>query len=962
MPTSRTSTRPIRYWGKYYHLYDHVDSEAPRFLEFERWWGGFYLYNDEEIRWIVNNLFVGNKLSAGEAELGPGRFFDLKSIKSPIIVFASMGDNITPPQQAFNWISDVYSSSEEIKANGQTIVGLLHEDIGHLGIFVSGKVAKKEHAQIVELLKYIQQLPPGLYGMQIKETTTRAGGEVEYEVTLTERDLEDLKKLQKFDRTDEKPFEAVAALSELTERAYELLARPLVRQLIPEWAGKISRDLHPLRVQRWIFSDRNPWLAALPAWAALARSTRQPRGPDNDLAKLEHLGSAWLSAGLDLYRDLRDAVAEAAFFQLYGSMMSLAMADQQQAIRRAARFDPRGIPAVRQVLDTIEAGSPIEGIMRIGLLITKAGGGRRKLAQMERVRELLSPSHMLDGVTEDELRRLLHEETIVVEFEPDRAKRALPKLLRSRADRRAAHALLDALETTAPRRSPAFALDRAAPAPATARGDAQAHHGGDAAAQAPAAGRGLRAGSNSTTMQHHTNHVFEEIAVGESASASHTVTANDVEALAFAAGDVEGAHLERAPQSMDQPCVQGAAAIAMIAGLIGRRLPGPGAEIRGTTFGYGGLIRVGDTLSATVTARAKHPAEGLVDFDCRCVNQRGDVLAAGSAAVHAPTQRFAYTELATPEVVLRHNDGFAKLLRAAEALEPVRCAVVHPCDPTSLRGAIEAARRHLIVPVLVGPEAKIRTVAAAEGIDIGAYRLVSTEHSHAAAARAVELVHAGEAEALMKGSLHTDELMAEVVATAGGLRTARRITHVFVIDVPTYPRLLMVTDAAVNIDPDLATKVDICQNAIDLAHVLGIACPKVAILSAVETVNPKIPGTIDAAALCKMADRGQITGGVLDGPLAFDNAVSKEAARTKGIVSPVAGEADILVVPDLEAGNMLAKQLQYLGGADAAGIVLGARVPIVLTSRADNVRARLASTAVLKLVAHARRGRVGVGP
>ncbi len=433
------------FWEKYYHLYESVDTEAPRFLEFERWWGGFYLYNDEEIRWIVNNLFVGNKLSAGEARLGPGRFFDLKSIKSPIIVFASMGDNITPPQQAFNWISDVYSSTEEIKANGQTIVGLLHEDIGHLGIFVSGKVAKKEHAQIVELLKDIQQLPPGLYGMQIKEVPA-ADGTIAYEVTLHERNLEHLRKLQKHDRVDEKPFEAVAALSELTERAYELLVRPAVRQVVPEWAAKIARDFHPLRLQRWAFSDRNPWLAALPGLAAWTRSARQPRGEANHLAKAERLASELIAASLDLYRDVRDAASEAAFFQLYGSMMSLNMADQQRVIRRASKFDPRGVPAVRQVLDTIEEGSPIEGIMRIGLLIAKAGGGKRKLAQMEGVRELVAPSHLLDGVTEDELRRLLHEETIVVEFEPDRAKRALPKLLRTNADRRAAHALLDAMD------------------------------------------------------------------------------------------------------------------------------------------------------------------------------------------------------------------------------------------------------------------------------------------------------------------------------------------------------------------------------------------------------------------------------------------------------------------------------------------------------------------------------------
>ena len=280
---------------------------------------------------------------------------------------------------------------------------------------------------------------------------------------------------------------------------------------------------------------------------------------------------------------------------------------------------------------------------------------------------------------------------------------------------------------------------------------------------------------------------------------------------------------------------------------------------------------------------------------------------------------------------------------------------MHPCDAASLGGAIEAGKRGLIVPILVGPEAKIRAVAEEEGIDLSAYQIVSVEHSHAAAAKSVELARTGNVEGLMKGSLHTDELMAAIVPSATGLRTARRVSHVFVMDVPTYPRLLMVTDAAVNIFPDLECKVDICQNAIDLAHILGIESPKVAILSAVETVNPRIPSTLDAAALCKMADRGQITGGVLDGPLAFDNAISLEAARTKRIVSPVAGQADILLVPDLEAGNMMAKQLQYLAGADSAGIVLGARVPIVLTSRADSVRTRLASTAVLKLLAHARR-------
>jgi len=264
----------------------------------------------------------------------------------------------------------------------------------------------------------------------------------------------------------------------------------------------------------------------------------------------------------------------------------------------------------------------------------------------------------------------------------------------------------------------------------------------------------------------------------------------------------------------------------------------------------------------------------------------------------------------------------------------------------------------MIVPILVGPQKRILSEAATAGFDVTPYRIVDVEHSHAAAEKAVALARKGDVESLMKGSLHTDELMAAVVSTASGLRTARRISHVFVLDVPTYPRLLLVTDAAINIAPDLECKADICRNAIDLAHVLGIAKPYVAILSAVETVNPKIPGTLDAAALCKMADRGQIVGGVLDGPLAYDNAVSAEAALTKGIKSTVAGRVDILVVPDLEAGNMLAKQLIFLAGADSAGIVLGTRVPIVLTSRADNVRSRLASTAVMKLLAHARRAKM----
>lgn len=286
-------------------------------------------------------------------------------------------------------------------------------------------------------------------------------------------------------------------------------------------------------------------------------------------------------------------------------------------------------------------------------------------------------------------------------------------------------------------------------------------------------------------------------------------------------------------------------------------------------------------------------------------------------------------------------------------MAPAPTAIVHPCDPESLKGAIEAAQLGLIVPILVGPEGKIRGAAA--GLDISAFRLVATPHSHAAAAEAVALARRGEVEALMKGSLHTDELMHEVMQDDTGLRTGRRISHVYLFDAACYPKPLLVTDAAVNILPRLADKSDICQNAIDLAHVLGIAMPKVAILSAVETVTEKLPSTIDAAALCKMAERGQITGALLDGPLAFDNAISPQAARIKGLTSAVAGDADILLVPDLESGNMLAKQLTFFEQAEGAGIVLGARLPIMLTSRADPLSTRIASAAIALLMVDARR-------
>ncbi len=364
---------------------------------------------------------------------------------------------------------------------------------------------------------------------------------------------------------------------------------------------------------------------------------------------------------------------------------------------------------------------------------------------------------------------------------------------------------------------------------------------------------------------------------------------------------------------------------------------------------------VGDTLTATVTVREKRAADHLVVFDCQGVNQQGKRVLSGRAEVRAPTHRISYPRTALPEVHLQRHQKFRRLVARAAALPPQKTAVVHPCDESLLQVALDAMRENLIVPVLVGPVAKIRRVADSLGADLSALEIVDVPHSHAAAGAAVALVRSGAARLLMKGSLHTDELMGAVVTRGTGLRTERRLSHCFLMDVPTLPELLIVTDAAVNIAPSLEAKVDIAQNAIDLAHAIGIEEPRLAVPSAVETVNPAIGSTMDAAALCKMADRRQIRGAIMDGPLALDNAVSLEAAHVKQIKSAVAGRANILLVPDLNAGNMLAKSLTFLANAGGAGIVLGARVPIILTSRADEIATKLASCAVAVLVdaAHA---------
>jgi phosphate acetyltransferase len=450
------------------------------------------------------------------------------------------------------------------------------------------------------------------------------------------------------------------------------------------------------------------------------------------------------------------------------------------------------------------------------------------------------------------------------------------------------------------------------------------------------------------------NITFDKISIGQQESVSRTLSRTDIEALAFVSGDLDAYHVEGNGGRDAGTVTEAVASEAFVSYILNRRFPGPGTRIEAVDLKFRGSLNIGDTITATLVVRDKKADGARILFDCRCTKQTGEEVAKGTATAAAPTQSITYSDLATPEIIFRRTDVFARLIRSCEGLPPVKCAIVHPCDRDSLLGPLEAARRKLIEAVLVGPEAKIRAVAAANKADLGGCRIISTEHSEEAATKAVAMARAGEVQSLMKGSLHTDELMGAVVPSATGLRTGRRISHAFVLDVPTYPRMLIVTDAAINISPTLKDKVHIVQNAIELAQMLGVERPKVAILSAVETINPDIPSTLDAAALCKMADRKQIVGGVLDGPLAFDNAISASAAKIKKIESAVAGEADILLAPDLEAGNMIAKQLQYLAGADSAGIVLGTRVPIVLTSRADTVRTRLASTAVMALVAHAR--------
>jgi phosphate acetyltransferase len=447
---------------------------------------------------------------------------------------------------------------------------------------------------------------------------------------------------------------------------------------------------------------------------------------------------------------------------------------------------------------------------------------------------------------------------------------------------------------------------------------------------------------------------YDEISVGDIARTEHVLTLNDAMAFASISGFdsvlSQEELIERAggvpPTGPNMWCA------SLISGLFSMNIPGPGCTLTNVSLSFHDRIRVGDRILVSVQVTAKDDVTKSVHFDCQANNGDGVSIFSGTAQLIAPLEKLRWSTLPVPSLtVIDPYRRYRELIARATAKPAVKTAIVWPCDEVSLGGCMQAFNDKLIVPILVGPAARIRSLAETMGINLGNTQIVDVADSRTAAVRGVELARNGAAQMLMKGSLHTDEIMSAVVSREGGLRTGRRISHVFALDVPAYHKTLFVTDAAINIQPDLETKVSILQNAIDMMRTLEVVNPKVAILSAVESVNPAIPSTLDAAALCKMVDRGQITGAIVDGPLAFDNAISTDAARIKKIKSPVSGDVDLLMVPNLEAGNILFKQLQYLAGALAAGVVVGAKVPIVLTSRADGELARMASCALGVLLA-----------
>lgn len=458
------------------------------------------------------------------------------------------------------------------------------------------------------------------------------------------------------------------------------------------------------------------------------------------------------------------------------------------------------------------------------------------------------------------------------------------------------------------------------------------------------------------------NLTYDEIRLGQRAQLMRTLGRDDISAFALVSGDVNPAHVDAdyaQGTRFHGVIAHGMFAGALISSVLGTEFPGPGTIYLEQSLRFHLPVRVGDTLTVSVEVLGKDDAHHNLRLGCLVVNQRGEQVVTGEALVRAPLQKVARPRAALPTLHLFDPElRLAEWMLTLRTRPAVRCAVVHPCDAASLHGAIESAAHGLIEPVLVGPVARLRVVAQDAGLSLDGVELVDTPHSHASAATAADMAVRGEVAMLMKGSLSTEELMQAVLARPE-LHTGRRMSHVYRFEVPAYPKPLLVTDAAINISPSLDEKADIVRNAIDLAHALGVAEPKVALLCAVETVTARLRSTLDAAALCKMADRGQITGALLDGPLAFDNAISADAAAMKGIRSPVAGQADILVAPDLESGTLLAKQLDHLAGASGCGAVLGARVPIALTSRSDPPISRRASVALAGLLARAAARRTG---
>jgi phosphate butyryltransferase len=451
-------------------------------------------------------------------------------------------------------------------------------------------------------------------------------------------------------------------------------------------------------------------------------------------------------------------------------------------------------------------------------------------------------------------------------------------------------------------------------------------------------------------------HAYDDLRIGQTASLERVCTDNDLVVFAHASGNLNPRHLPGLAEKVtgEKPVAPAMWGGSLFSALLGNVLPGPGTAYLHQTLNFHARVHPGDRLTASVTVREKR-SDRRVDLDCRLTRDDGTLIADGMAEVKAPATRLTADDVMLPGLALHKRGKFEKLLRACEGAPAMATAIVAPTDANSLGGAWEATKQRLIEPILVGPEAGIRAAAEQIGWDLHDVRLIATPDDHAAPARAVALVHEGIAAAVMKGNIHSDEVLKHVTKSDGGLRAGRRISHAFVLDVPGREGLLIISDAAINIAPDLMTKADIVQNAIDLAHAIGLPQPKVGILSAVETVNPAIPSTLDAAILSKMADRGQIKGGIVDGPLAMDNAVDVEAARTKGIVGMVAGHADVLIAPNLESGNMLAKQLVFMSDADTGGLVVGAKAPVMLTSRADDEYARLMSAALAVLYSHWKR-------